>query len=124
MHCAELVRFTDVLKASSDLSKDNSLKDVRKVLESMENPPEVILEEAKRVHSTESKLFLKFGENVLSLRIVISKHAYSVISSTVELDGEEYDWAWNKEFDKFKFDASNAERVALHNFLTAVVNAL
>lgn len=124
MHCKELVRFSEHLSTAKGLSVDNSLKDVKAVLELLPDPPEIVLTETKRAASTESNLLLKFKGTVVTFRCFVGPEAFSICKSSIVVDGVTHAWAWNRELDKFSFDASDDERRALHTFLTAVINAL
>lgn len=124
MYSEALIRYTDALTNTTSVTQDNSLKDVRGVLEKIVNPPVVLLQEVRRLHSTESLLTLTQDNFALTFHCFIGSDAFSIKKSHLVVDGKRREWSWNKDLNKFKFDAGATERRVLHNFLTAVVSAL
>lgn len=127
MLSAELRRYTNHLTlngGSGALAVDNSLKDVKALLETISEPPLIYLGETRHKHTVESLMSLSFGSVVLTFHCFVGDDAFSIKKSSVTVDGRTRDWSWNKNLANFKFDATDEDRLALHTFLTAVVNAL
>lgn len=123
MYYHELRRYTTAL-AAARTAKDNSLADVKAALESIENPPIVILQERKVGRSTQAHLRVVIGNDCFHLRCVISELAFAIMRSSVSIDGTRKEWCWNNKPVDFKFDATDEERQTLHSFIAAIINAL
>ncbi|QXO09820.1 hypothetical protein pEaSNUABM38_00098 [Erwinia phage pEa_SNUABM_38] len=123
MYYHEIRRLTAALSAART-AKDNSLADVKSALEAIENPPLVILQERKVGRSTQAHLRVAIGNDCFHLRCVISELAFAVMRSSVSIDGTRKEWCWNNKPADFKFDATEDERQTMHEFITAIINAL
>lgn len=120
----ELGRFTAALTGSTTVKKDNSLLDVKSVLESLPTPPTVMLTEKKKGYSTRCELLIAFGREQFHLRCVISELTFAVMRSSVRIDGERKDWCWHNDPAEFKYEATPEHRQVLHSFISAIINAL